>query len=342
MYKLYERVPKSTEYEHGSRMIDDDENPFKKGPCLLCVSAMLNIPPNIMGQPDRSIFGLSKQGMKMARLRTTGSVNGGFELKDFPVKFLAIRTDGKKTAEIDETTELVDKYFLPLISENDKKIDCIQAMKNMRNVNLLSYCNGTILAKEIENILINKMNDLGYKEEEIKKIQSQMCIFPSATERLKKNQKWTCISVTNVNDSEIFVPYNEELEKMDKLVRESKSKAILAKHSDNQYEYLFEGSESHTIREYSSDGEFPISVCVSSVISEALENSIENSRNEKFKPITVEQLISRIPQIMHKFMAGVKEKELMAQLDKSLTYGGARRTVPDYTNTRREDERIIE
>lgn len=64
MYQLYERVRKSREYMYGSKPIDDTENPFLEGPCLLCISAQYD-----NSFASKSNFGITKEGMKMARLR---------------------------------------------------------------------------------------------------------------------------------------------------------------------------------------------------------------------------------------------------------------------------------
>lgn len=83
MLELYKRVPKSEEYLYGSRKIQDEENPFLKGPCMLCISAQPKI--------AKSIFGLTKYGMAMARLRTRGNAGAKIDLENFPVSFLSIK-----------------------------------------------------------------------------------------------------------------------------------------------------------------------------------------------------------------------------------------------------------
>ena len=77
MYKLYKRVPKTKDFMYGVKPIEESENPFLEGPCLLCIS----------GQYDNSLakksnFGVVKEGMKMARLRVRGQKNAGFDVKE--------------------------------------------------------------------------------------------------------------------------------------------------------------------------------------------------------------------------------------------------------------------
>ena len=279
MYKLYESVSKSKENLYGQRKLEETENPFLKGPCLLCVSAGgIGI--------DRNVFGTTKQGMEMARMRIRGQRNAGFGLTDFPVKFLSIKLDAKnedrKMTEDERIDLFVTKYFLPLISNNGKKIDCIQAMKNMRNINIMSYCDGTLVVQCIEQKLLEKMQELGYSNEECKKIQSQMCMFPIATNRLNGTQKSTCISFKDINDLEVSdnVTIGERKKVLETEIGES-----FFQYSENEMAYLFNGDGEHSLKKYTHSG-IAMSACLSDAISRALENSILNSMSENFIPIT--------------------------------------------------------
>lgn len=123
MYKLHEKVPKTREYMYGSKLINNMENPFLEGPCLLCISAQYD---NSLA--SKSNFGVTKEGMRIARLRVRGQKNAGFTLKDFPVKFLSIELDkkdeDKKITPEERVTAFVNQYLLPLIAEEGQKIDC--------------------------------------------------------------------------------------------------------------------------------------------------------------------------------------------------------------------------
>lgn len=282
MYKLYEKVPKTREYMYGSKLINNMENPFLEGPCLLCIS----------GQYDNSLasksnFGVTKEGMRIARLRVRGQKNAGFTLKDFPVKFLSIELDkkdeDKKITPEERVTAFVNQYLLPLIAKEGQKVECTQAMKNMRNVNIMSYCDGTLLVQDIESSLVRNMQELGYTVEECEKIQSQMCIFPVSTNRLNGMQKSTCISFKDINDIEVNDNVTEEERQA---VLDSQIGESIFAYSDNEVAYLYDGDGKHSLKKYTTTGR-TISVCLSSAISKALENSILNHSGKDFMPITV-------------------------------------------------------
>lgn len=278
MYKLYEAQLKNKDNPYGQREITETENPFLDGPCLLCISAGgIGI--------DKNVFGTTRQGMKMARMRVREQRNAGFTLKDFPVNFLSIKLDTKsqdrKITEDERINLFVIQYLLPLISSNGTKIDCIQAMKNMRNVNIMSYCDGTLVVQNTEQTLLDKMQELGYSDEECEKIQSQMCMFPIATDRLTGKQKSTCVSFKDINDLE--VSENVTPDESQKVTDSSIGEAFF-EHSNNEIEYLFNGNGDHDLKKYTHSG-MAMSACLSSALSRALENSILNARGESFIPI---------------------------------------------------------
>lgn len=193
MLELYKRVPKSEEYLYGSRKIQDEENPFLDGPCMLCISAQPSLP--------KSIFGITKYGMAMARLRTRDNAGAKIDLEDFPVSFLSIK--GREDKKIIE--EFVDKYFLPLVSKGGSTIQLSEAMKNIRNINILSYCDGTYRMKAMIETLNSRMREIGYREQECSDILSQACVFPIATEIDISNLKTTCVCFHDLNDDEVMI-----------------------------------------------------------------------------------------------------------------------------------------
>jgi hypothetical protein len=64
MYKLFKKIPKSLEFPNGSEPVESSQNPFLNGPCMLSIAAM--------DRNNKSVFGLTKNAMKMAGLRVNG------------------------------------------------------------------------------------------------------------------------------------------------------------------------------------------------------------------------------------------------------------------------------
>lgn len=312
MYKLYERVQKSEENPLGSKPIQDGTNPFKEGPCLLCIAAV---------PLDSSVFGLSSEGMKFARLRTYNEPRAKFGLNKFPVKFLSLKPEhnsNENMSDIDYIEQFVDKYLFPLVSSPSYgKINIEEAMRNIRNVNMLSYCDGTETVQTMEKLLLDKMQNVGYTTDECSKIQSQMCMIALATSKLNGLQKSTCISFGDINDTEV----NENISEADiEKVKRSSLGETLIKKSPNEFSFLIDGTGAHSITKYETEGK-TLPVCLSSVVSKALQNSIDNFINKaKFTPVNTELLTEGIPQIIQQAENGLTSLELMEQLDYNLSY----------------------
>lgn len=312
MYKLYQKVSKTIDYPLGAKSVEEERNPFADGACLLCISPQ---------EYARHIFGVTKVGMEMARMRVKGAVNAGFDISDVPVSFLNLMNEGSR----DNLEEFfVDTYLVPLVSSHDGgKIDISEAMKSMRNVNMMAYCNGTEKIIDILRCLYGRMGTIGYSEQEISQISSQICVFPFSTEMdLQDLGGVTYVDFLDINDDEIYSPnINEEIEEATKTASLGE---VLTIHSKTQATYTINGTGCHKLRQFTKEGR-AMPVCVSKIISNALENSIRNSNSGEFYPIDTVELTKGCPEIMLEAEAGITQDELMQKLDKGLEYGGAKR-----------------
>lgn len=96
-------------------------------------------------------------------------------------------------------------------------------------------------------------------------------------------QKSTCISFKDINDIEVNDNVTEEERQA---VLDSQIGESIFAYSDNEVAYLYDGDGKHSLKKYTTTGR-TISVCLSSAISKALENSILNHSGKDFMPITV-------------------------------------------------------
>lgn len=326
MYRLYEKVPKSEQNEFGMRLLDNSENPFKEGPCLVSLIAIAIF--------EKNINGALNYGMEALRLKTNHNENAKIELEDFDGRILSISygepseqigkngrkmiggISGKKA--LDE--EFTKKYFFPLIEDDGKRIDTLEAMRNMRNVNIMTYCDATLTTLNIERYLKKRMNELGYSEQETSQIQSQMCIIPYATGRTAEaefhdNEKIesTCISFGDVNDPDVNAT----------LAVKKRAKENNTVYYDEGY-YFNYGSGEHGIENYILKNP-SLSIGISSVLTKALSNSIENASSNEFKPISRELLTSNIDEIIVGVRDGKSKDELMHLVDCGIDYKVSKR-----------------
>lgn len=321
MYKLYEKVPKTDEYEYGIKAMEEDKNPFKEGPCLLSLIAI--------AMWEKDINGALNQGMEAIRLKTNHNENTGIRIEDFEGKILSLAysepaevttVKGKKftgsiTRKENLDDEFTQKYLFPLIEEKGKKIDVLQAMKNMRNVNIMTYCSATQSALRMEECLVNRMNELGYSEDEISKIQSQMCVIGYATDvkmraEFAENKKIrsTCLSFGDVNDGEVGVSQG---------IKENVKKNNTIYYNEGYYFHY--GNGEHSLKNYILQND-SLSLGISSVLTRAISNSIENHKSAEFKPLTQELLTQDIEEIIEGIRQGKKREELIALVDNGINY----------------------
>lgn len=73
--------------------------------------------------------------------------------------------------------ELVEKLFIPYISNNGERLNIDTAYKNMRNVTVFAHCIGVEPMKRIVAILYNKLIELNYTHTERKQIISQIVMI---------------------------------------------------------------------------------------------------------------------------------------------------------------------
>lgn len=320
MFKLYKKVPKSIKYPTGAQEIEENQNPFKEGPCMLCISAQ--------DLYMKSIFGITKCGAHMARIRVNGEKGARIPIQEVPVSFLSLKNESLQGELLVQAVEnFVQKYIDPLISKNGKKISMEVAMKNMRNVNIIAYCNGTYKAEKITETIKQHLHKLNYTENETKQILQQIAIITFATQINISDCDATVIDFRDIYDNEIEINYSNIPEEMLNQFQECKLEEKLFITNDNRVEYLIKGSGEHNIKEYTKNGQ-AMPIIVSRVISNILENSIENFEND-LKPLTLKNILEGTEKIIERAENGVTIEEQFKLLDETIRYGGKFKRLTD-------------
>lgn len=340
--KLYQKVPKTPYNVYGNELCS--ENPFLKSPVLLCISAQPSIP--------KSVFGITKKGMQAARMRTTDSVAAGYDVSTFPITFLSITTSvSEQNAELEE---LVTKYFLPLVSQNGHRLPLKTAIKNFRNLNFLTYCDGTKTYLTIEMFLRKYLNLLEYSNEEIKQIISSCALIPIGTsnptittsekETMSLQDSYaTTFQFLDIKDEELEdITFPEHLSNLTTTpitdINKSYFEILQQVESTNPFPHCIELNHNHAIHYYIGTGVHSlkeyinanklISVSISTVLTNILENSLKNYHNKDFYPINIKELHEKVNDMLLKASKGIPPEILLTQLDKTLNYGGIPKLSP--------------
>jgi uncharacterized coiled-coil protein SlyX len=311
MFELYRKVNRSIEHPNGAKKVEKGENPFLERPCLICVSPQDTI--------NRTIFGFTKHGARMARVRVRGNTEGRIPLDEIPVSFLSIKPS-ERGYEGDRITDFVNTYMRPLLVNEDGKAKTQEEiMKIIRNVNIISNCDGTKRAMRIIKGIEEELTELGFNPNEIDEIISQIALVSFQTERDLTACKATVVDFHNINDSKVIIhDGNISDEMLDRHAEKDTGESVAR--DGRRIEVLVSGKDTHGIKDYMEFGE-ATPVVVHTVISSILENAIDNSQG-KGKPLSADDLFKKAERVYERIEAGEKKEELLEELDSSLSYGG--------------------
>lgn len=284
MVHIYEKKPITYNNKYGIEEIED-KDVFKKAPCVIIILAetkllssvngAMRLVTNIINPNIDNAYDSNKRafGLGFGNLGTGSGLYTFFG--DWGGEFSEIApTD-------DELVEFVNNYFLPLISSEDKRIDTITAMKNVRNINFVTYCDGVKIFKKIEEILETKMQQLKYSNEEIEMVLSQICLAAIVGNSLKEGTKATSLLFADNKDPEFKKSLN------------SFSLNDTFTKCDNYFGFLVEGNGEHSLKKYMID-DLKLSAAIKIFINNSLENSVLNNESQNFSPLSSESFIASV------------------------------------------------
>lgn len=204
-------------------------------------------------------------------------------------------------------------------------------MRSFRNINIMSYCNGTIRVADIINTIKTSMSEIGYSDEEIKKSISQIALISLATEVDLDSIGCTVVDFHDLNDTEVMDCESNISKEIEKHTNESQlGEQLTIIPGTNRAEYTIGGSGEHSVSQFENEAT-AMPACVRKVISNMLENSLQNA-NGNFTPITVKTLTEGCQEIIDQAQNGKNREQLINQVDASTSYQGARRLTMRESN----------
>ncbi len=100
--------------------------------------------------------------------------------------------------------KIFDTAFLPRISDKDgKRISTEEAMLNIRKLNIVAHCHGAYTFLKLEDMMVAKMEELGYTKQEQQQIQKQLLCVAQAPYCPLGVSKSTLISFCSAQDDEV-------------------------------------------------------------------------------------------------------------------------------------------
>lgn len=312
MLSIYKKCEKSLSNPSGIVEITNINELSK--PFLLCISAQDII--------DKSIYGIMREGAQAARV-CTSQEDAPFKLSSIPVDFLGIRFQADEQYKYNYR-EIVDKLIYPYLmsSKNIKK--------QARNINIMTYCDGTITYEGIEEYLTERLEKDGYSSEDINDILSQICVVALETMANTDSLKATTVKLVDVNDNEIST---EETDKYIQSLESSKRNSLFGYLTrKNNLLYIYNGNGRHSLKEFFSNKNFAKPV-LCGVISKILELSIQNSQSDGLVSITPYMIFEMIKKYSNESKS---IPELLDELDKEISYGGCAKYSESEMAMRRE------
>lgn len=304
MVTLYKKVDKTKENLYGFDVLNKDDISLLK-PTMICLSAQASY--------SKSIFGIVREGMRAARLRTSQGVAGKYALNDFPINFVGVHYDYKGNGL---GNDLAQDYFLPLISQNGQKINIKQAKQNMHNLTIMTYCDGILEYFVLEETLTNLMQEIGYTSLEIKEILQELTIIGVLTMRDMANCLATSFQIVDVNDNEIF---DEATPSLIESLQKQETNHDFIKTSDNSGIYYFNGNGEHSIKSLFKDNYLPHALIVA-IVSQSLTRSIDKRHEFSF-----DNMQEMIASIINHYQVGYAPNEILKDLDEQIYYPGSRK-----------------
>ena len=333
MYSFYRKVEKCLENEHGLEVFENG-NPFEQPTFLSMLALNMKL---------RDTNGAISRILELSGVRFPNGEDN-IPIEEVPINFISLaysEVNGDKFRKIaagdnlikidEDTRNFVLKYMLPLVANNCKKREINECLSNMRNINIMCFCDAIFPIRSMSLVLTEEMRKLNFSEEDIDYILSQACIFPIGTEfpcinALISDIKFTTIFMLDIQDSfgitdektlqDIFGSNSEALyHPSDALDLPSE------KVSKNSRMLLVHDNGNHDLKSFIHKGKaFP--VIVIKFINAILNNSIINKNNsEVFIPIDEE--IDKLELICTDYIEGKKDESkenLLVEVLQSLSY----------------------
>ena len=99
--------------------------------------------------------------------------------------------------------QIFETVFLPRISRDGVKLSVDEAIKNIRNITIVAHCHGAYTFLKIEDLMQQKMLELGYKPEECASIQKELLCVAYAPYCPLGVSKSTLISFASARDYDV-------------------------------------------------------------------------------------------------------------------------------------------
>lgn len=303
MVTMFQKMDKSKKNIFGFQELRKEDKPLLK-PTMICLSAQ--------ARHAKSVYGIVREGMQAARLRTTQNRAAKYELTSFPVQFVGMSYDYNDQSFEDS---IAQDFFVPILSNDGVKLPIEEAKHNMRNITFMTYCDGVQLYKDFEISLTKCLQQLEYTSAEIKEIMQELVLVAVETMQDISLCLATSFQLVDTQDKEIWELGTKAL--IDGLEKQNTNHDFI-RIGNHHGIYYYNGSGRHSIKEFFEFNNLANSI-ISTIVSQSLTRSIKHSNEFSFE--FIQKMINSI--IKH-YNLGYTPQEILNDIDSNLDYPGAR------------------
>lgn len=197
--KLYLRSKNGPE---GFRPAEPNESVFFK-PTVLCCGGTL------CGHANMSkANGFAKKAEAMLNVIDLDSVSKPYQIASVTYANACLIGENIKAFNNGQTDpamfeSFVDKQLVPLFTTEDNQRRTLEeTKKNFRNIQVLAHSFGGIFMQQVGNLLVDKMQKIGFSQKEIDEVTKQVVIVTSgcAADINKGKAKFTTLHILNFRD----------------------------------------------------------------------------------------------------------------------------------------------
>lgn len=320
--QLYEKVRKTDLNKYGLSVVSD--NPFLKPTVLLIMSSELY---SSLLEP---LNGGLKKVLQMARLMNNSFASKIYDPYDFPVRFVTVHALSNK--EENWSKRLVYEYLSPLFANNNQRFDLITAKRNIRNLNIISFCAGINYCDDIEKNIIQLLKELKYQDDEIEEILREVFLMGFSSPFLKETSKFSSIIFNDINDDGVYDGDNSKDDQFNKVGKENIKNKLKENDSkycfrylnncQNQMEIIIDSGGEHSFKsQYLKEKAY--FVLISMILSSVINNSL---RNNRYHYQSIELITKNIEDVIIKCSnwekSNISKEELEELLDDLIKYIG--------------------
>lgn len=299
---MLKRVQKSFENTDGLSKYNEC---LTNKPCLL---GMIPLGDPIHEVSIKEFKGYINLFMYLLQIRGYDAIDSNYDINDVPFDLLLYTDEDAENDEIDK-----------IISNSIPVNNIAEAKKKMRNINIISYCNGNYRTSHILKKLFVRLLDKGYSDEETKQILSQVFVlqivdnYRSSFDTISEIPYATIVTVHDIFDLQNTDYYEEEeeLNKKNQTMFDMNPFVHLEKHDNSDRRIIYKSFGKGSLAQRKDTHLFNVDYAKAPIINYIISLYLIKALHMSLEHIEINNNISlqdKIESITQKALSFIKQK----------------------------------